>query len=157
MFFFRSQFSFWAFPHQSLCLCCPGARLQRKGEAVPFFSSFIAKLCRPKRQIVFIITWLVVGRSVDVTINFLLFLHCSCSPLRQNISLLQIFSSFCFSILLLSPPQNIFLPLHKKIEISKRVLHCLLGLFFIQVFNTNHIPFMSALVNYGAVVMLMQV
>ena len=82
MFFFRYQFSFWAFPHQSLCLCCPGARLQRKGEAVPFFSSFIAKLCRlfsniPKGRSLYnhLVGCRLVSRRHH---NFLLFLLCSC-------------------------------------------------------------------------------
>ena len=160
MFFFRSQFSFWAFPHQSLCLCCPGARLQRKGEAVPFFSSFIAKLCRlfsniPKGRSLY--NHLVGCRSVSRRHhNFLLFLLCSClHPLSTKCFLspnILVFFLLSSSSL---PPTKYFLS--TKIKISKRVLHCFLGLFFIQVFNTNHIPFMSALVNYGAVVMLMQV
>ena len=36
-------------------------------------------------------------------------------------------------------------------------IHSDSNVYTVYFFNTNHIPFMSALVNYGAVVMLMQV
>ena len=104
MFFFRSQFSFWAFPHQSLCLCCPGARLQRKGVAVPFFpvslqnSAVYFLTCQKADRSIF--TLLVVVQSVDVTINYLFFRLCSSSPLRQNISPLQIIPAFSLLFLL---------------------------------------------------------
>ena len=104
MFFFRSQFSFWAFPHQSLCLCCPGAWLQRKGVAVPFFpvslqnSAVYFLTCQKADRSIF--TLLVVVQSVDVTINYLLFRLCSCSPLKQNISPLQIIPAFSLLFLL---------------------------------------------------------
>ena len=47
-----------------------------------------------------IFTLLVVVQSVDVTINYLLFRLCSCSPLRQNISPLQIIPAFSLLFLL---------------------------------------------------------
>ena len=165
MFFFRSQFSFWAFPHQSLCLCCPGARLQRKGEAVPFFPSFIAKLCRlfsniPKDRSLYnhLVGCRLVSRRHH---NFLLLFLCSClHPLSTkyflspnilclfivvtlfhilsapNVFSHQIFSSFSFSVLLLFLRPSIFLPFHNKDQNFKRVLHCLLGLFFSFRFST---------------------
>ena len=125
MFFFRSQFSFWAFPHQSLCLCCPGARLQRKGEAVPFFPSFIAKLCSlfsniPKGRSLY--NHLVGCRSViGHHHNFLLFLLCSCLHplstkcfLSPNILLFFLLSS---SFL---PPTKYFPSFHNKDQNFKK-------------------------------------
>ena len=150
----------WNFPISFQCYC---KTLSSKGQ-IALYSPGWLSVGQSTSPLTFLFSFCVLVLLSDKIFPFFkyfLSFHC-CSSFSHPLSTKCFLSQNILLFFLLScsslPPTKYFpSPPQQRSKISKRVLHCLPDLFFIQVFNTNHIPFMSALVNYGAVVMLMQV